>query len=727
METEAEFDGLIVSQSENHSPTNHRSEPNRLRKDNSMEMDFQTSIEADELERENASDGLDPLFEDAHQYKAKRVLEFDDNECGLSEDKTDFEYGTNQNNNKGKKRRNGATSQGNEDKKRRINTDREKIEKTSKGKKATSNRTQNKERKAHQAQLADFQRVMRERKNVGFKSVPMVEKSISSVLEKIRQRKMELSKKRLVFTEKDQAIDGVFAKDQASDDGVADKVHASEDSVVLKDQIKKDGVGDKDQIEEDGVFDKDQGNAAPLKWTTEDKQITNNNPLVDDITQSFRAPINDTQDLFLDMRSDSQGDELNDFSCPAEDIAPSAPSLNLEIDSAFADDISSNDEGSDKENINPHPKHLLRESSPATEDPVKKFLDEEAEEDDSDNDLLDIQEKDEEDSSDMEENCDYIATDVAEKQIDRLRGNQRHQEWCQQQDEAETNLLLQKLHYGVKQSEPSVSDDEDADTTRDKEDVDTTKDIEDEEDEYDRDDHHVSSSRVTTKRLKQMIPQMFTDEDDGYVSSGDEETEIRLSKQYILQKVAVEKQSNFLSTAGDETSREVFGRIKKLNVIPETKKKAKTSSVFDALVVKGTSYTSSKSSFLQRASCHPGPSSHRRGPSTGRSFIFGRDDSNSRSSMSLPEESPNLGQRESHEKKSSSTKFVSSQAKWSTQHTEMVGDAAYSNSLFDILRSSSVKTGYDTRENIVDHQTIFAAFRSVKKQLKLQGRSSQGE
>lgn len=112
---------------------------------------------------------------------------------------------------------------------------------------------------------------------MGFKSVPMVEKSISSVLEKIRQRKMELSKKRLVFTEKDQAIDGVFAKDQASDDGVADKVHASEDSVVLKDQIKKDGVGDKDQIEEDGVFDKDQGNAAPLKWTTEDKQITNNN------------------------------------------------------------------------------------------------------------------------------------------------------------------------------------------------------------------------------------------------------------------------------------------------------------------------------------------------------------------------------------------------------------------------------------------------------------------
>ncbi|XP_021837899.1 uncharacterized protein [Spinacia oleracea] len=49
-----------------------------------------------------------------------------------------------------------------------------------------------------------------------------------------------------------------------------------------------------------------------------------------------------------------------------------------------------------------------------------------------------------------------------------------------------------------------------------------------------------------------------------------------------------------------------------------------------------------KSSFLQRASSYPVPSSHRQGSNTGKSFTFGRDGSNSRSSMSSLEDSLNL-------------------------------------------------------------------------------------
>ncbi|KNA12512.1 hypothetical protein SOVF_124990 [Spinacia oleracea] len=64
--------------------------------------------------------------------------------------------------------------------------------------------------------------------------------------------------------------------------------------------------------------------------------------------------------------------------------------------------------------------------------------------------------------------------------------------------------------------------------------------------------------------------------------------------------------------------------------------------IFDALLNKGSSNNSSKSSFLQRASSYPVPSSHRQGSNTGKSFTFGRDGSNSRSSMSSLEDSLNL-------------------------------------------------------------------------------------
>lgn len=197
----------------------------------------------------------------------------------------------------------------------------------------------------------------------------------------------------------------------------------------------------------------------------------------------------------------------------------------------------------------------------------------------------------------------------------------------------------------------------------------------------------------------------------------------------------MEQKSKYVSSVADKTSSEVFTRIKKLNVIPETKKKAKTPSIFDALLNKGSGSNSSKSSFLRRASSQPGSSSHRQGPSTGKSFIFGRDDSNSRSSMSSLEDSLNLGQKESQQKKSSSAKISSSQAKWSTQHTETRVETDNGTSLFDILQCSSVETSYDTRDNMVDHEAVFAAFKSVKQQVvrtekkqvvKTEGRSYQG-
>uniref|UniRef100_A0A803MTF7 Uncharacterized protein n=1 Tax=Chenopodium quinoa TaxID=63459 RepID=A0A803MTF7_CHEQI len=606
MDSERDLDQLLLLQSEAPTPTDQNPKMKRLKKNDSTANDVTTSSapsnEIDGLDTGNDEfDGFDPLFGDSSQFSAKRVLDFDDSFDGSIEfldnkekkkRKSSIEF----RDNKEKKKREGSVEfRDNKEKKRRVRSDLEK------NKSIVSSRKEKKERKARSNQQADFQRVMRDMKGVGFKPIPMVEKSISSVLEKIRKRKMEVSKKWASYTEEDEEVDGGADKDEAKEVGG-----------TKNDLAKEDGGVEKDQVKDDGVAEKDKENMVSLTPTSEEKpessdeQTTCGNliqiPSKDAITQSFRAPINDTQDLLMDSeRNNSQDDELP--SCPDEDITPSAPSMNLRWDSghsaAVDDDLSSSDEESDKENTDPHPKHLQR-SSTATGDPVKDFVDEEALEDDSDDDFLRSQEQDDEDNSDMEENCDYIATDVKEKPIDGEMRNQLHQQWDQQHDEAVTEKLLQKLNC-----------------------------------------------RATTKRLKQMIPLMFTDKDDGFVSSDDEETERMLSKQCLLQKVEMEKQPKVLPPVADETSKEVLDRIKK-------------------------------------------------------------------------------GQKENQPKKNSSAKFTGSQAKLSTQHTEIRSETANGSSLYDILRSSSAETSYDTRDNAVGQEAVFAAFKSVKKQVKIEQRTYQG-
>ncbi|XP_021754642.1 glutamic acid-rich protein-like isoform X2 [Chenopodium quinoa] len=589
MDSERDLDQLLLLQSEAPTPTDQNPKMKRLKKNDSTANDVTTSSapsnEIDGLDTGNDEfDGFDPLFGDSSQFSAKRVLDFDDSFDGFgSEDENDDpDFDKNKNkqekkkressiefldnkekkkrkssiefrDNKEKKKREGSVEfRDNKEKKRRVRSDLEK------NKSIVSSRKEKKERKARSNQQADFQRVMRDMKGVGFKPIPMVEKSISSVLEKIRKRKMEVSKKWASYTEEDEEVDGGADKDEAKEVGG-----------TKNDLAKEDGGVEKDQVKDDGVAEKDKENMVSLTPTSEEKpessdeQTTCGNliqiPSKDAITQSFRAPINDTQDLLMDSeRNNSQDDELP--SCPDEDITPSAPSMNLRWDSghsaAVDDDLSSSDEESDKENTDPHPKHLQR-SSTATGDPVKDFVDEEALEDDSDDDFLRSQEQDDEDNSDMEENCDYIATDVKEKPIDGEMRNQLHQQWDQQHDEAVTEKLLQKLKYGTKKREPSISDNEDADRT------DADEEEEEDDDEEDKNVPHMSSCRATTKRLKQMIPLMFTDKDDGFVSSDDEETERMLSKQCLLQKVEMEKQPKVLPPVADETSKEVLDRIKK--------------------------------------------------------------------------------------------------------------------------------------------------------------------
>jgi hypothetical protein len=169
-------------------------------------------------------------------------------------------------------------------------------------------------------------------------------------------------------------------------------------------------------------------------------------------------------------------------------------------------------------------------SLPASGDPVKAFVDEEAEEeDDSDNDLQRFQDNEEgDDDDDIEELNDMIATGYEEAPIDREKRDQLHQQWLEQQDTTGMDNLLQKLNCGsrLKESDDEVEEE-------DEESKETKSESDDEVEDFTAPSDAV---KINLKKAKQMIPQMFMDKDDAYVSS-DEETEERLAKQSLSYRV----------------------------------------------------------------------------------------------------------------------------------------------------------------------------------------------
>lgn len=122
-----------------------------------------------------------------------------------------------------------------------------------------------------------------------------------------------------------------------------------------------------------------------------------------------------------------------------------------------------------------------------------------------------------------------IAAEYEEKQTDIERRNQLHQAWLEKQDNAGTENLLQRLKYGLPQKEATFLEEEENEESR--------------EDKVDQDDDEDAEDllpknvmRMNIKKIKEMIPQMFTDKDDVYISSEDEEIEKRLTRQCLSEK-----------------------------------------------------------------------------------------------------------------------------------------------------------------------------------------------
>lgn len=579
---------------------------------------------------------------------------------------------------------------------------------------ASNNKREAKERKALCQQLhVDTQRLLRESKDATFNPIPVVHKPISSVLEKIRKRKIEISKNKTAMIMGNSSIHKFSASREVMMEVDAKSAY-SEERRVGKPEIELEGKVDAHGIETGRTTDTsniDGISVPPIKRSSEivpDEMALDERP-----NAVFRAPIDDTQDLFDDSEPTGSKNEILDdpASSPLEEVmAPSLLALNLKFDSAPPDESSSDEEDNDKENISPHTKEGGGGCNSPKGDPVKAFVDDEAEEEgDSDNDLLQFGDnEDDHDTDDSAELHDIIATDYKENPIDNEKRNELHQRWLERQDAAGTENLLQWLKCGVEQKETMLVDDE----------LEYEECEEEVNDVTDMDAVPKSSTRLNSKKAKEIIVQMFVDKDDVFLSDEDEETEKRLVKQRMLYNSEL---TTVASPIEDESSSEIFGLIKKLNTVPDNKRKPKASSFFDTVLGDQKKKSSLKSSFLGRVTNHL-PSYHKQSSTIVRSFIFGRDDSNSRSSTSMPEDSSDMIVKENVPIRNSTTKFGSFQAKSSSQNKNAAAGTSAAAPLFEILQRSSAPSNVCSRDVLLDLPKPLLADLRVSKRSNAEGK-----
>ncbi|XP_076936514.1 uncharacterized protein LOC143603656 [Bidens hawaiensis] len=696
--------------------------------DSTVKKDLE--IEEDDVtEKELSSGGGDEVLR-TDRKETKRALDFDDDDNDINVNVNENESGVdqlagNEGDNIDMEVRVGEDVENNEKKgkkKRRKSSGHDNKPKAAKTS-YSSKRREEKERRAYLDQLhAESQRILRETRGVSFKPVPLVQKPISSILEKIRQRKLEVTKKfnQSINDDSDKEGDKYDVKDQP--ESVEKEVND------LSGSVKEDKVSNVDHVSDDDGADEPDLCGEQKS----DVNACSQKDLDVDPTPAICAPVDDTQELFGDTQpSDSDGKESeneesceHDSSSQEEEMGPSLLTMKLKFDSV--PDDTCDEEENDKENVDPR----VQEHPSPKGDHAKAFLDDEAEEeDDSDNDRMvfgdDEEDEEDEDEDDIEELNKMIATGYKERPIDLETRNELHQKWLEEKDAAGTDDLLRRLNVTSKLKEASLLDDDEGE-----EDVEMNDNVNDDSDNSDEDDVDVHEDedverprRMNLKKAKEMVAQMFNDKDDDYFSSDEEETEKILVKERLLNKDT--EKGKLVSPIEDEDSREVFGRIKKLNEVPEGRKKAKIASYFDTSLIGGNSNSSSKSSFLSRTSNSSVSLPSKQGGSGGvRSFIFGRDDSNSRSSILNSEDTSDAIASSEMQPKKVTTKYRSSQSQGrsSTQTTNLVSESS-STSFFEILNQSSLQLNVHNQHHKIEiSQSVFASFKIPKKPIKIQGR-----
>ncbi|XP_057819562.2 uncharacterized protein LOC131032564 [Cryptomeria japonica] len=583
---------------------------------------------------------------------------------------------------------------------------------------------------------AESQRLLRETPDASFKPQPTINKPISSVLEKIRLRKLQLQQrggKGFAEMSKGSGYEDTSSEEFSEDGhdmGSSDDDEEKDSTLQEQSQFEK-----KTENSEAANFAAPFNNDNGIPRTPEncgetslaekaEKEDTPNT------SGGFRAPVEDTQDLFCDSQL-SSGEDLeqnpDDSNQDNEDVDPALLSMNLKLDS-HPDDDELFDEDDNKENVDPSPSKPAEASFLYSKGaPVKAFVDDEAEDEDEDV-LVGQGEEDDSDGDENEDLKDIVATAEEQPQDQSMR-DELHRKWLEQQDAAATNDILLRLGGGGKcKGHPTrktalLNEDDDI-AFRDH--GDDTVDCDDKIGHHSSDSeeskHENSDSDTEEPPLRTTVDDVG--DDDVFVSSEDEEVEERFMRARMLQES--EEQEVFLAPGDDETSREIFGLIKKVNIAPNGKKKPKTSSGSG-----GNSNTSSKSSFLGRTSSTL-QTSHKQSLGGSRSYIFGRDDSNSRHSISKTENQEDMAQKENEYSTNNVNKMSSTQGKFKRNKSgnKAAKDANVSGtgpSLFEILRrqtsdmdrtlqSRNTNGPQDNRPaNTMSHFAAFRSFTSLKK------------
>ncbi|CAH8355857.1 unnamed protein product [Eruca vesicaria subsp. sativa] len=563
-----------------------------------------------------------------------------------------------------------------------------------------------KERREYLDQLrAENQRLLRETRDAAFETVPLVRKPISSVLEKIRRRKEEISK---------QFLSRKKSKSNDIDDGLYEEDVNDFEEVVMEEKtedVNLEFTSKQNHDEKDCMEDC----AGPVGNS--------------DSPSNEKAESNSThdQDPSLCSQTTTLGEELlkKTSTRSVEEVMtpPSVHTSNRKRNPSPAPDNSEEAEYT-KESYDPE----THDSSPG--DPVRKFIDEVAEEeDDSDNDLLRFEDDDDEDEDEEDDDLrDMIASQFKEDPSDKDKRNELHQKWLEQQDAVGTEKLLHKLKRGLQQDKTSLFEDEDDDAddekmAEDADDEEVTK-PEASEDENEEDPSHATSMRMRIKKIKEMMPLMFTDEDDVYVSSDDEEMEKKLLQERLYNK-RMEQKAKLSSFTGDENSEEILRHIKK----PEIGKKAKPTSFKDrALMGINKNPAASMSSFLGKLtkSSSISEGSRKRGSNVVRGYIFERDESSNKNSVPEEPSVPETIVREKSRPRRAPAKFTASQSQERSTTSQVTTEeeekgTRQRTTLYEILKMSSKSTSFTSGETVISSshtESIFAAFKLDKKPVK---------
>ncbi|MQL82764.1 hypothetical protein Taro_015245 [Colocasia esculenta] len=447
-------------------------------------------------ERVDLDDGLDPLFGDSYRFEGSGGADMGDEvEMEASQDLEEGDNGSSRfreaMDDPGKKKsaKKRLSMEGGEGKHRKKRTSSGEGGGDGKAEESARNKRKlEKERKAHLEQLhAESQRLLRETRDASFRPATVVEKPISSVLEKIRRRKLEILKISSVSNDTDRIVE---ANSPVVEPAIAESdSRQHSESIEVPERIS----GNEDEIP--------KSDTQEAQETSDDHQHCNRE--------------NDQPEDCNDVLQDNNGES-------------SLLSAYPDVNSDPSDDTSSDEEDYDKENVDPGPEKPVNVNLYRKNDLAKSFVDEEAEEeDDSDHDLMRFKENDEEEGSEEDEDevlDDLIASGYEEMPLDNEKRNELHQKWLQQQDAVATDNVLQRLNCGKERRDPLLLDDENDDgepgENSSQESLNTAL--------------PANDIRQHSRKAKQMIAQMFTDAEDAYISSDDEETEQRLFRQRLL-------------------------------------------------------------------------------------------------------------------------------------------------------------------------------------------------